>query len=423
VNKILSRQTIKENKHAMFATLQKNTLPEYISNTMRNISSKSTLPQTITIFNIVVGSYMGENDITNPNPIYKRNHEFPQFVKNIFYNPEKQFSPQMQSCITHLDNLHINQSMILIDPMYVREQKYYGLQELLTKTQGINTQEHIMIHNDYKSTNICSNLDIVAIPDNISIEEINMLLTQITNYNTRGISTLINIMDCTSYFLRELYVTNTNPFIHIATPECLLCDDRPEYMPIITIDNPSAASNTLLVRWISYEKDYLELDTLKQVKDVCTNSLQTYNFIIANYRNRIANIDCIAIYKILGQLTITKTYTLESGKVISFNDLHYYTFHQLWRERGFSAMFVSNFDPYFNYNIMKYARNLAENENVISRWANHTLLEEVLISDVLQIIAKLNEYFPEIKINIKNHSRQSIRDVLQHICTICNVHI
>jgi hypothetical protein len=384
-----------------------------ISTTIKQDKDRNERSQilTVSIYNIILGSYMDESDILTPNPKYKRNHEYPQFVKNIFKNLESQISPEMLEYISHYENINIKQHLILIDNMYQTKHNYHGLHyefPNITK-DGHYILEYDIQHNEYKNTHIVSSIEPVIIPSLVDIIQLRDIIKKLTDYVAR-IPVLINIMDCTSRTLTELFVNNDNPYIYISKPDCLLCDTNIEYMPMITFDI------TNQIRWVNYNLDKTSIPDLLIVKDVCPKSNAVYNFLINLYKVYVVNIAFVAIYKMLGILSITRTYTLQSGKIITFFDITFNTLIKLWhQEPDFPDMLINNFDLYFEPNIKHYVYSLVHNKTILARVQNNTYLylKDILLEEAKIIIEKLNEYFPENPIVLKDSLQITVRDTIK----------
>lgn len=398
--------------HTIYTTIKQDKQNNEIAKTL-----------TVSIYNIIVGSYMGESDILRlwtqrtdgigelhpPNPQYLRNHECPQFVKNIFQNLESQLSPEMLEYISHYENINVKQHLILIDNMYQYETKYYGLcAEFPNITKdGHYILEYDIQHNEYKKTRIQTSIEPVIVPSLTNKHQIRDIIKQLTDYIAR-MPVLVNIMDCTSSMLTELFVNNDNPYIYLPKPDCLLCDAKLEYIPMITFDI------TNQIRWVNYNLDKVSISDLIEIKDVCSKSDATYNLLINLYKVQAVNIAFVAIYKMLGMLSVSRTYTLQSGKMITFNDITFYTLVKLWcNEDDFQDMLINNVDPYFEPNIKYYMNSLVHNESILAKVQNNTYLKNVLLDEAQKIIAKLNEYFPENPIVLTDEHPITIRDKIK----------
>ena len=81
-----------------------------------------TMP--ITIYHIHVGSktYIAINNV--------HNHEYTDFLKTLFNDPLKQFSPELISQLSQYLEINIHNVVILIDPCYDKLPKLEGFLEL-----------------------------------------------------------------------------------------------------------------------------------------------------------------------------------------------------------------------------------------------------------------------------------------------------
>ena len=396
------------------------------------IEKENSYP-AITIYHFIVGSHTMEDNINHPNPKLRRNHEFPQVVKNILYNPELQFSPEMQAYISHYETFNIIQKLFLIDPMYATNQDPIGLLKEIALwgeviQDGKITHECELQHNEFKKTKIQSSLEPVVIPNDIDEKQLLSLIKMITGYANQY-QVLINLIDCSSHTLRNLYVHNQNPYVYIATPNCLLQDNTIPYMPVITIQEDKQQCRqqgsqqdtqdiqTITIRWCNYELDRCHIPDYQTVKDICRNAEITYSFLINIYKNKKMEIDLLTIYKFLGLLSVTKEYQLSNGKSFAFNMLTFPDFLELWQLREFQNIFLVSFDPYFKENITMYINTLTSNHrpNLLDININ---IRNVLFLEAWNILKQLKEYFPDDeKIPFPEHYSQvdrfKIKDYLE----------
>lgn len=407
----------------MFPTLPLDVLPDYIENNLQISMKEKTM--TITIYNFIVGSYMGDMEYFKTNPEMKRNHEFPQVVRNILHNPESQFSPEMQEFITHMEKIVINQKLFLMDPMYEDKDSYSGLElEIASElSSGILLLEddkfikdHTIQHNEFKFTAIRSIVEPIIISQNIDKQDIFAMIEQISRYTTR-IPVLVNIIDCTSFLLLELYTNNANLYVYMSVPNCLLHDDDIQYMPVITYDKEHG------LRWINYNLDSSSLEDLKIVKDICKNAEITYNFLATLYKVQVCNMDLVTIFKFLGLLNITKAYDFGSSGKIVFGNLQFTDFVRLCERPVFIKMFADNFDNYFLHNIIAYITKLVKNPKILSRISENNNIRKILLSEAIEIFRTLREYFPEDEIDLGDHSERTLKDNIRAYLDKNKVHM
>lgn len=380
-----------------FTVLPIEVLPDYIVNSIEKFVQLDNPDATLIIYHFIVGSYAYHADIENPNPKYKRNHEFPQVVKNLLYNTELQFSPEMQEYISHYENFTIIQKLFLIDPIYERSKIPIGFQKVIMQhneviNDGKITKEYEIQHNEFKKTQIQSILEPVIIPYNIDEKQI-LEITEIISRYTSRYKVLINLMDCSSHTLLNFYIHNKFEFVYLSTPDCLLQDDTIPYMPVITITEDQ--NHHKKIRWCNYELDGSNIENYKIVMDICKNSKITYNFLINVFKRKRIEINLLAICKFLGILTVTKEYTLSNNKVFRFSKLTFYDFIELWQLQEFQNIFLSNFDPYYKINIAMYIDILISSVKILENIDKFSSIKNILLQEVWNILKQLKEFFPE----------------------------
>jgi hypothetical protein len=258
------------------------TTPESILSHIQE-TFKNAYEFTMTIYHFIIGSKM-ESFNPDPHPdsihVNRRNHEYPQLVRNLFENPYQQFSDELLTFSSSKEFISIRQIVILIDPQYSRDPK-------------IERQNDIPINN---------NLNYYLIPENISISQVNYIL-EAMNLFINGKNILIHILDCTSYLLTDLYINNTNPQIYINKPDCLALDYEPRYLPYITLSRHSGnhSNHPDLYRWVNLKDDFLNSNPSAFLKVLRLNylleislyslsklwSIYTYNFAIPNSQSII----------------------------------------------------------------------------------------------------------------------------------------
>jgi len=409
-------------------------LPDYIHSKMEieiemEIETEICANPMIMIYHFIVGSYTMEENINNPNPKLKRNHEFPQVVKNLLYNPELQFSPEMREYISHYENFTIIQKLILIDPMYEKNQNIVGLQkEIIQRNELIQDgkiiKEYEIQHNEFKKTKIQSSLEPIVIPNDIDEKQVIELIKIITRYaNSKQITVLVNLIDCSSRTLPHLYIHNQNPFVYLSTPDCLLQDDTIQYMPVITIQEDDKHHHHQ-IRWCNYETDYKAIEDYKTVMDICKNARITYNFLINIFKRKKIEIDLLTIYKFLGILSVTKEYQLSNGKCFAFSRLTFPDFVELWKQGdisisiSFQNIFLGSFDQYFKENIKMYINTLTSKPQLLGQMNVFSSIKDILFLEAWNILRQLKEYFPDDeKIHLPENyllvDRFKIRDYLE----------
>lgn len=390
----------------MLPIISFDAIPEYIN--IMDIKNETDLKPNydyiLTVYHFIVGSYMFENDIKHFDIRYQRNHEFPQIVKNLFNNPTIQFSPELNEYFARFENVLIQQVIFLIDPMYSVKTELAGFKTVMPELLPKYTFENVINHNEYKQTKYTTTLEPIIIPSIVSEKEIIHLTSELFIYKNAN-EYVINIMDCTSHTLMDLHINNDNPQIYLAYPDCLLIDTTTQYLPIITLDTNNSTDADIspdedkLIRWANYNLDNKLIPDLKKVADYCKSSLNLYNFLINDFKNRAIEIELLTIYKMIGLFTVSKEYILLNGRKFTFKDMTLSAFMELWfSSREFQGIFQSSFDTYFRHNIIKFINNFMEKysmpENTVGIMNSFTMTDAIK-KDVWDILVKLNEYFPD----------------------------
>jgi len=214
---------------------------------------------TLQIYHFVIGSKVHSIDCMSPETdIYPRNHEFPKIVENFLTNPETQFSNILMDNIgTVLDSKHsiktyrIIQYLILIDSSYAPRD---GVSLPFPEMLGLSKLDSIM---DTIKDN--STLEICVLPFSVEQDTIESLLGHINSKkDMHNVKKLVNIMDCTSRVMSDMYGTNTSAHIYLSPPDCLASDDAVLYKPFITSEvEMSRDVNKFFksIRWINAEID------------------------------------------------------------------------------------------------------------------------------------------------------------------------
>lgn len=425
-------------------TIKLDDLIQYVISTINT--------KEITIYHFLIGAKM-HNFISDPDNtmqnMYPRNHECPQFVKNLFFNPELQFSPEFYYNLSNHETIIIRQVLFLIDPMYNTYPEIEGFFDVFKGKMPYLITKHTVEHNEFKKTYIVTKIDPIVIPERITEQQILNVLEVIESFG-KFTPILVNIMDCSSNTVKELYVnnvstvstvstvSNTSNRVYITQPNCLLIDTQTQYLPIITLDNisnrfSSNGSNSIVssqeeqtssdiynsndilcIRWSNYNEDVGYLEDLKGISDICPYSNRTYEFLITNYKDIQCNNILVAICKIWSLTRVTKEYELlrmnpdvttelhiESDMIkINFNTVSFQLFALYWNSyKTFRDMVLEVMDPYFKHNIKKFI------DIVVKKYDSHSnqFLVRYNIVDILKIEAfeifkLLDKYFPKDKI-------------------------
>ena len=429
----------------------------------------------ITIYHFIIGAkmhhFISDPDDTMQNQ-YPRNHECPQFVKNLFFNPELQFSPEFYYNLSNHETIIIRQVLFLIDPMYNTYPEIEGFFDVFKGKMPYLITKHTVEHNEFKKTYIVTKIDPIVIPERITEQQILNVLEVIESFG-KFTPILVNIMDCSSNTVKELYVNNTSNCVYITHPDCLSIDTKPQYLPMITLDNISKrlssnskavsqeehsikndinidSSNLLCIRWSNYNEDVGYLEDLKGISDICPYSNRTYEFLITNYKDIQCNNILVAICKIWSLTRVTKEYEfvrmnqgsfeqpplnytgfvrmkpdvatelhIEPDMIkINFNTVSFQLFALYWNSyKTFRDMVLEVMDPYFKHNIKKFI------DIVVKKYDGHSnqFLVRYNIVDILKIEAfeifkLLDKYFPKDKITFATTENSiSLPDIAEYV--------
>lgn len=363
---------------------------------------------TINIVSIIVGSFVNKVDFDNPSDQYPRNHECPAFVNNLLQNPGVQFSPSLLEHIrqNNVNTININQYILLIDQMYSLSQYSvpYGLVSVFPSLvvnpillmNGFIQDE--LLPQPIKYNSILEPFIIPRIIDELEVSSIIEKFQYAANKNL-----LINIMDCSSNTLRQLWMQNMAPNVYLAMPDCLAKDNTPMYMPVITYDNTSTS-----FRWINWalDKDFASLFQLI--------SPHTYQFLINNYKRLVIETYFIPICKILSRMRITLDYKLDEYRSITFSKMCFQELKYLWiHERAkFIPIFISFMDNYYKWNYYKFIDIIL---------ISHSESEEPSIQKIL--LGYLEEHLKQLAVLFPLESIPKFIDDERHMQLVLNVYL
>ena len=388
-------------------------LQHFIHKSKRTMTDKHI---TITIYHIIIGAY------TYKDALKDRNHEFPEYVKNMLLSPMTHFTPDMVEWIKKYNKVTITQVLVLIDPQY--DPKYnkdnnfigisHALKELHLSPEQLSI-EHTMEHDNanvsYK-TNITSEVKIIIIPNNINEQNEDQIKDIICNLQefSRDIPVLINCMSCTGGAVWTLYSENTANNVRFIRPDCMINDKEPYLKLVLTIDKDGC-------RWLSYKLDIPLLRGLKSVMDKCQYSKATYDAILILYEHNIRKIEFVLLFKMLSFMSITKT--LPNGTKKHFSDMTLQEFLNIWHEpekhkelsdsytynTERDPEFIDYFKTYFGftykYDAVRFINIFIDNEYILNAIAydNKTILNSTMIDIIntytANIIDEYNKYFPD----------------------------
>ena len=419
-------------------TIKLDDLLQYVISTINT--------KEITIYHFISGAKM-HNFISDPDNtlqnMYPRNHECPQLVKNLFFNPELQFSPEFYYNLSNHETIIIRQVLFLIDPMYNTYPEIEGFFDVFKGKMPYLITKHTVEHNDFKKTYIVTKIDPIVIPERITEQQILNVLEVLDSFS-KFTPILVNIMDCSSSTVKELYVNNvsntnnTSKRVYITHPDCLIIDTKTQYLPMITLDNISKRfssnkkvlskeeqeqkqeqsgdgsngyiDNTklLCIRWSNYNEDIRYLEDLKGIMDICPYSKRTYDFLINNYKDYHCFISLAPICKIWGMTRITKEYeflfpdsnNVESPIVkLNLNTMSFKQFASYWTSYEiFRSKILAIMDPYFKYNIKKFIDMLVIKDIKSLNYYSDNTIVDIIKFEAVEIFTLLKKYFPEDKI-------------------------
>lgn len=389
----------------------------------------------ITVYHIIIGAKMYKfiddpsQSMQNTNP---RNHEFPKIVKNLFINPDKQFSPELYYNLSNFANITINQVVLLIDPMFKKYKQIegfdYEMSLLFNNLPDELIKIHNINHNDFKNTIITTKIEPIIIPDSINEQQITNLIEIIDSFG-RFCPMLLNIMDCSSNTIRKLYAdnsSNTSKRIYITHPNCLIIDGEMQYLPIITLDSISKNFNNsilneeqsinqnLSIRWTNYEEDSKLIIDLQNILDVCPYSNNTLNFIFASYKEFHLNISLVGICKLWSITRITKEFEFETPDSnnsllpitkFTFSTLPFKLFIKYWNSyKNFRDILTFKlFDNYYIHNVVKFINIMIEKYKNYEEHNNLIIygIDDILKIEAYEIFSNFKKYFPKENIEFE----------------------
>ena len=375
-------------------------LNEKLSKNPKHFSTQNThnTINTIYIVHIHIGSKTHMSIHHTDIDTYNHNHEYTAFLKTLFNEPKKQFSPEFISQLSQLSQhaqltdtldidipvINIKNIVILIDPMYAHSPQLEGFQELerelVTETEEHFTKEHLFQHENSSVTMINTSIEILKVPFDVNEEDICHILDILNDSDTKY-AVLINIMDCTSQLLVDLYAKinskhslhNTKDdyqHIYITRPDCLILDKLPRYKPMITRSTKHTHSGKISVRWMNYYDDKHLIPELEQILDIGLEQiLETHTFLTENYKYSIAIENLVSIVKLWSRLSYTNlqdidimpdTYLHSNGSrtsilSIKFCEISFTDFITYWKKyNSFIEFILDTVDIYYRQTLKEY---------------------------------------------------------------------
>jgi hypothetical protein len=379
--------------------------------TMCTKSSKLIIP----VFTFIVGANMPSSELTSPESPYHRNHEYPKFCRSLFEEPLSRVSPEMLEYLAKFEMVDIHQYQILIDPSYNSTNPntsngiLHGLKIYFPSLLFPVENNIIFNHNDFQVTAITSSLDILMVADSITHNDIYNYLSIIESFrDVMFADYLVNILDCTSYIMRDFWMTNSSNKIWISTPECLLLDSKLKYNPMLTISNSKSTivdshfmKSDINLRWVSFEEDSKVFTELESIIDIAehtmhkVNILNMYEFLKDDMKTKLLEIDILALVKLLSLETYTLNFKLADNTEFKLLNITYSQFSDLWRTNClFSERILNLIDPYFKGNVAKFITKYLV--TLESRLLDDTIrISEIYQEEINSIFAKFTTVFPE----------------------------
>jgi hypothetical protein len=382
---------------------------------IRNTSSKLVIP----LFTFVVGANMPQGELVDLDSPYHRNHEYSKFCRSVFEDPLSRISPEMIEYISRFEMVDIHQYNILIDPCYsptapfAKQGILHGLKMYFPSLSFPVENNMTFQHNDTQVTAISSSMDILIVADSVTHNDIYNYLSIIESLREiMFVDYLVNILDCTSYMLRDFWVNNCSNKIWISTPECMLLDDQLKYNPMLTISKSKSKSkltevkhhnmgSDIELRWVSFVEDELEFTNLESIIDIAdqtthkVNILNMYEFLKNDMKIKLLENDILALIKLLALETYTLNFKLSDTTEFRISNITYAQFTDLWRSNKlFSERILNLIDPYFKGNVTKFITKFLV--KLEQRLLDDTIkMSQLYQEEINGIFVKLNTVFPE----------------------------
>ena len=392
----------------------------------KNLKQTDASTFDIVIFHLHIGSKTSTLVCClpdTPESFYNHNHEYTQLLQTLFNNPIEQFSPVLIESLSHFSgkDIHIHNIVILFDPQYKISPDLEGFKiehpsNKPISIKDINYNETLVHHLNDTFTLLKSSLEIIQVSCDVTQNNIKIII-DIINYlsDSFKIPNLINIIDCSSKTVIELYalVSNTESNIHIIRPDCAHKDKALITNPIITLDNkkkdPLDQFNS--IRWLNYKDDSKHIADLNNIKDVCKVSEKSFDFLTELYKHTIGIENLKCIMKLWARLSYTNTQDIYEDETqckpilsIKFNDITLIKFINYWTElKAFREFIFNNSSSDYQYHIMIYINDFV---NKYKTKTDLFTLTEALQFEAFEIFRTLMKYCIEdacyIIKNIKN---------------------
>lgn len=326
----------------------------------------------LTIYHIIIGSKMPDIELHSTE--YPRNHEYPHIIRNIAANPYTQFSNILLNKLLSVNySIKIRQIVVLIDPQYSQYPKLEGLEKPIP------------------------DISYYVISESITASDIENMITAIEPCSKR----LINILDCTSNTLSEMYIMNLCPYIYINKPECLAIDSKIRYTPFITcnIDSDKINVKNLNYRWLNILDDYKQIN---HYRGNCKLFLDNIYF------NRLLEVDLYTLCKLWSIHTYNFKITIPRYPPFLFSDLTYHEFITLSSNMHFIDAILHYLDNYYHSNIKGYLYSVQMTyykTNQKDKLDNTTPILEFIKTEIWKILTKLNKISPDPEIESMQYAQ------------------
>lgn len=321
---------------------------------------------------LVAGSFIDTNDVFNPT--FTRSHEFPTFVQELFWQPQKRICndflnkllPTVENKTKLMSNpryITTEQILILCDPCYKSRRiepiqliyKLLGSKSVLLniRDQCFGTTSNF-ITKDGELVYVRSILNVIIVQEDIdylTIKKIENLQTTLSN-DVKDF--VLNIMDCTSRLTQEDFVQNLenpnkNQGVFYTESKCFLEDSSYENLPIIINDRLFLTCKNDCILQFSETEDELNMDNC-------------HNFLIARYIKKTLYIDLVGLYKLWCFFYMDRQYTSRNPStmniIYSTTNMDYIEFRHLISEHSFKSLLISCVGTYYPTELMSAANNI-----------------------------------------------------------------
>lgn len=340
---------------------------------------------------LVAGAFISTDAVFDST--FTRNHEFPTFVQELFWQPQKrvcnEFLNKLLPPVEDKTQLMANprhitteQVLILCDPCYKTTRsepiqliyKLLGSQNVLLniKDQYFGTTSNF-ITMDGELVYVHSILNVIIVPEDIDYHTIKKFETLQTTLSTNVKDFVLNIMDCTSRLTQEDFVKKLdnpekNQGVFYTESKCFLEDSAFENLPVIINEQMFVANNHDCVI------QYAETDTELNI-DNC------HNFLIARYIKKTLYVDLVGLYKLWCFFYMDRQYISRDlstmNIVYSTRNMDYVEFRHLLNEPSFKSLLISCVGTYFPNELISAANNIfttIRNDPELQRDGNRNMI-------------------------------------------------